>query len=79
MLDRAGIGDFLNPSLFVYTGGDDATTLAVQNGAVDVGGVEKRIMRSWASSAALCAPVSSTRRRSSPARRTSRRAWSDAP
>ena len=44
MLARAGIGDFLNPSLFVYTGGHDATTLAVANGAVDAGGVEKRIM-----------------------------------
>jgi phosphonate transport system substrate-binding protein len=45
MLDRAGIGDFLNPALFVYTGGHDATTLAVANGAVDAGGVEKRIMQ----------------------------------
>ena len=45
MLDRAGIGDFLNSRLFVYTGGHDATTLAVQNGTVDAGGVEKRIMQ----------------------------------
>jgi phosphonate transport system substrate-binding protein len=45
MLDRAGIGDFENPSTFVYTGGHDATTLAVQNGTVDAGGVEKRIMQ----------------------------------
>jgi len=44
MLDRAGIGDFQNPSLFIYTGGHDATTLAVANGTVDAGGVEKRIM-----------------------------------
>ena len=44
MLDRAGIGDFLNPDLFVYTGGHDATTLAVANGTVEAGGVEKRIM-----------------------------------
>ena len=44
MLDRAGIGDFLNPNLFVYSGGHDATTLAVVNGTVDAGGVEKRIM-----------------------------------
>jgi phosphonate transport system substrate-binding protein len=45
MLDRAGIGDFTNPSLFVYTGGHDATTLAVFNGTVDAGGVEKRVMQ----------------------------------
>jgi phosphonate transport system substrate-binding protein len=45
MLDRAGIGDFENPNTFVYTGGHDATTLAVQNGTVDAGGVEKRIMQ----------------------------------
>jgi phosphonate transport system substrate-binding protein len=45
MLDRAGIGDFENPSLFVYTGGHDTTTLAVANGTADAGGVEKRIMQ----------------------------------
>jgi phosphonate transport system substrate-binding protein len=45
MLDRAGIGDFTNPNLFVYTGGHDATTLAVINATVDAGGVEKRIMQ----------------------------------
>jgi phosphonate transport system substrate-binding protein len=45
MLDRAGIGDFMNPSLFIYSGGHDATTLAVQNGSADAGGVEKRIMQ----------------------------------
>jgi phosphonate transport system substrate-binding protein len=45
MLDRAGIGDFTNPNLFVYTGGHDATTLAVVNGTVDAGGVEKRVMQ----------------------------------
>jgi len=45
MLDRAGIGNFTDPLKFVYTGGHDATTLAVVNGAVDAGGVEKRIMQ----------------------------------
>ncbi|MFN8524803.1 MAG: phosphate/phosphite/phosphonate ABC transporter substrate-binding protein [Chloroflexota bacterium] len=45
MLDRAGIGDFQNPQKFIYTGGHDATVLAVQNGSVDAGGVEKRIMQ----------------------------------
>jgi phosphonate transport system substrate-binding protein len=45
MLDRAGIGDFTNPNVFVYTGGHDATTLAVVNGTVDAGGVEKRVMQ----------------------------------
>jgi phosphonate transport system substrate-binding protein len=45
MLDRAGIGNFTDPNLFVYTGGHDATTLAVVNGSVDAGGVEKRIMQ----------------------------------
>jgi phosphonate transport system substrate-binding protein len=45
MLDRAGIGNFSDPNLFVYTGGHDATTLAVVNGSVDAGGVEKRIMQ----------------------------------
>ncbi|MBI4491438.1 MAG: phosphate/phosphite/phosphonate ABC transporter substrate-binding protein [Chloroflexi bacterium] len=44
MLDQAGLSDFTNPSLFVYTGGHDATVLAVQNGTVDAGGVERRIM-----------------------------------
>src|SRR5438128_42959 len=44
MLDKAGIGDFTNPALFVYTGGHDATVLAVQNKTVDAGGVERRIM-----------------------------------
>src|SRR5688572_18685063 len=44
MLDKAGLSDFTNPSLFVYTGGHDATVLAVQNGTVDAGGVERRIM-----------------------------------
>jgi phosphonate transport system substrate-binding protein len=45
MLDRAGIGDFENPSLFLYTGNHDATTLAVANETVAAGGVEKRIMQ----------------------------------
>ena len=44
MLDRAGSGDFTNPQLFVYTGGHDATVLAVANHTVDGGGVERRIM-----------------------------------
>ena len=44
MLDKAGIGDFTNPSLFVYSGGHDATVLAVQNQTVAAGGVERRIM-----------------------------------
>jgi phosphonate transport system substrate-binding protein len=44
LLDKVGIGDFNNPSLFVYTGGHDATVLAVQNKTVDAGGVERRIM-----------------------------------
>jgi phosphonate transport system substrate-binding protein len=44
MLDRAGIGDFTNPQTFVYTGGHDATVLAVQNRTVDGGAVERRIM-----------------------------------
>ncbi|MGE3272760.1 MAG: phosphate/phosphite/phosphonate ABC transporter substrate-binding protein [Chloroflexota bacterium] len=45
MLDRAGITNFEDPALFIYTGGHDATTLAVANGTVDAGGVEKRIMQ----------------------------------
>jgi phosphonate transport system substrate-binding protein len=45
MLDRAGIGNFTDPNLFIYTGGHDATTLAVANGSVDAGGVEKRILQ----------------------------------
>jgi phosphonate transport system substrate-binding protein len=45
MLDAAGITDFSDPSLFVYSGGHDATTLAVVNRTVDAGGVEKRIMQ----------------------------------
>ena len=44
MLDRAGLSDFQNPSLFIYTGGHDATALAVANGSADAGGIEKRIM-----------------------------------
>jgi phosphonate transport system substrate-binding protein len=44
MLDRAGIGDFNNPQRFTYTGGHDATVLAVANKTVDGGGVERRIM-----------------------------------
>jgi phosphonate transport system substrate-binding protein len=44
MLDKAGLSDFTNPNLFVYTGGHDATVLAVQNKTVDAGGVERRIM-----------------------------------
>lgn len=44
MLDRAGIGDFQNPQTFVYTGGHDATLLAVQNRTVEGGGIERRIM-----------------------------------
>ena len=44
MLDKAGIGDFSNPNLFVYTGGHDATVLSVQNKTVEAGGVERRIM-----------------------------------
>ena len=48
MLDRAGVAgvkDFEDPQRFVYTGGHDATTLAVVNGTVDAGGVEKRVMQ----------------------------------
>src|SRR5205823_7414774 len=45
MLDRAGITSFDDAQKFVYTGGHDATTLAVVNGSVDAGGVEKRIMQ----------------------------------
>lgn len=45
MLDRAGLSNFEDPQRFVYTGGHDATTLAVVNGTVDAGGVEKRIMQ----------------------------------
>jgi len=45
MLDRAGVGSFNDPLKFVFTGGHDATTLAVVNGTVDAGGVEKRIMQ----------------------------------
>lgn len=44
MLDQAGIGGFTNPEQFIYSGGHDATTLAVQNDTVDAGGVEERIM-----------------------------------
>ena len=44
MLDRAGIGDFTNPQRFIYTGGHDATLLAVANQTVDGGGIERRIM-----------------------------------
>jgi phosphonate transport system substrate-binding protein len=44
MLDRAGIGGFENPQVFTYTGGHDATVLAVQNRTVEGGGVERRIM-----------------------------------
>lgn len=44
MLDRAGLSDFTNPNLFIYSGGHDATSLAVQNGTADAGGVERRIM-----------------------------------
>ena len=44
MLDRTGIKDFDDPQRFIYTGGHDATTLAVVNGSVEAGGVEKRIM-----------------------------------
>jgi len=44
MLDRAGIkvpGDLRQA---LYTGGHDATALAVQNGTVDAGGIEDRIL-----------------------------------
>jgi len=44
MLDRVGIGNFTDPRTFVYTGGHDATALAVQNMTVDGGGIERRIM-----------------------------------
>lgn len=44
MLDKAGIRDFTDPQLFVYTGGHDATLAAVANSAVEGGGIEKRIM-----------------------------------
>jgi phosphonate transport system substrate-binding protein len=44
MLDRAGIGNFTDPRTFVYTGGHDATALAVQNKTVDGGGIERRIL-----------------------------------
>lgn len=44
MLDKVGLktpGDFKN---VVYTGGHDATAKAVQNGSVDAGGIEDRIL-----------------------------------
>lgn len=44
MLDKAGLkvpNDFKDVK---YTGGHDATALAVQNGAVDAGGLEERVM-----------------------------------
>ncbi len=44
MLDRVGIRSFEDPQTFVYTGGHDATLAAVINGAVEAGGIEKRIM-----------------------------------
>ncbi len=44
MLDKAGISDFENEDLFTYTGGHDATALAVQNGTVAAGGLEERIL-----------------------------------
>lgn len=44
MLNRAGFSDFENPRFFVYTGGHDVTLAAVVNGAVEAGGLEKRIM-----------------------------------
>ncbi len=44
MLDKAGFSDFTNPSVYVYSGGHDATLAAVVNGSVEGGGIEKRIM-----------------------------------
>jgi phosphonate transport system substrate-binding protein len=43
MLDQAGIK--LTDIQARYTGGHDATALAVQNGAVDAGGLEERVMQ----------------------------------
>lgn len=45
MLSEAGITGFDDPERFLYTGGHDATVLAVQNGTVHAGGVEERILR----------------------------------
>lgn len=44
MLDRAGIKVPDDLKQVLYTGGHDATALAVQNGTVDAGGVEDRIL-----------------------------------
>jgi len=51
MLDRAGVSGgggttpYTDPQRFINSGGHDATTLAVVNGSVDAGGVEKRVMQ----------------------------------
>ncbi len=45
MLEKAGITDLENPKLFVYSGGHDATALAVQNGTAAAGGLEERILQ----------------------------------
>ncbi len=44
MLDKAGIKIPGDLKQVIYTGGHDATALAVQNGTVDAGGVEDRIL-----------------------------------
>ena len=44
MLDKARFSNFSDPQIFVYSGGHDATLAAVVNGAVEGGGIEKRIM-----------------------------------
>ncbi len=44
MLEKAGITDFESPELFIYSGGHDATALAVQNGTVAAAGLEERIL-----------------------------------
>ena len=45
MLEQAGLADFENPDHFIYSGGHDATALAVQNGTVAAGGLEERILK----------------------------------
>ncbi|WP_425058159.1 putative ABC transporter phosphonate/phosphite binding protein PhnD2 [Sporomusa carbonis] len=45
MLDKAGIKVPNDLKNVVYTGGHDATAQAVQNGAVDAGGIEGRILK----------------------------------
>ena len=45
MLEKAGITDFEDTDQFVYSGGHDATALAVQNGTAAAGGLEERILQ----------------------------------